>query len=159
MRSECFPLPEGGLPWGHSAAWAPQGAGSSPQGCDTRCPLPLGLPRPHYGGRTRFILQHLNWPSRFPHSLPSPMHISRAADLHLGGGNFSPSPQNEQQTLVRGRGCRCRCGPALRAAGWSPLAPTFPRHSSLSACLRLAFDIPRPLPLPKFRPVYSSPDL
>lgn len=85
MRSECFPLPEGGLPWGHSAAWAPQGAGSSPQGCDTRCPLPLGLPRPHYGGRTRFILQHLSWPSRFPHSLPSPMHISRAADLHFGG--------------------------------------------------------------------------
>lgn len=36
---------------------------------------------------------------------------------------------------------------------------TCPRHSGLSVCLRVAFDIPHPLPLPKFRPVYSSPYL
>lgn len=83
MRSGCFPLPEDGLSWGHSGAWAPQGAGSclsSPRGCDTHCSLVLGLPRPHLDHRTQFILQHLNRSSWFSHSLPSPMHIFYAAE-------------------------------------------------------------------------------
>lgn len=83
MRSGCFLLAECGPSWADSGVWAPQGAGSRlsfPQGCGTRCSLLLGLPRPHLGDRTQFILPHLNPSSWFSHSLPSPMHISHAAE-------------------------------------------------------------------------------
>lgn len=94
MRSGGFPLPEGGLSWGDSGAWAPQGAGSrlgSPPGCDTRCSQLLGLLRPHLGDRTQFVMHHLHRSLWFSHSFPSPMHISRPAErLSSFQGETSP---------------------------------------------------------------------